>query len=260
MPERNESRSTTHCCASASGRCSSPRSRSSTTAIRRTGARRSTELAAVVGLARVCASTSARRRARLRADPRHELGRARDSDLSARAAARADAVGIAISSASIYAFAGSLKLGRVLRAQARASTRERVRTALQQNPTTIVTAWSFLPIVPTDLICYVCGVMRISFRRFMFGVLVGEGAICAIYIFAGSQLARSRQALVRRRRGRSTSRRAACGCGRVRRALRALSRAGRRAHSASLGVAADVRRRASCARSTRARCSRSRCR
>ena len=42
--------------------------------------------------------------------------------------------------------------------------------------------------MPTDLICYVCGVMRISFRRFLFGVLVGEGAICALYIFAGSTL------------------------------------------------------------------------
>ena len=42
--------------------------------------------------------------------------------------------------------------------------------------------------MPTDLICYVCGVMKISFRRFMFGVLVGEGAICALYIFAGASL------------------------------------------------------------------------
>ena len=96
-------------------------------------------------------------------------------------------VGIAISSASIYAFAGSLKLGEYLERK-HARHMERLQTALRRNPTSIVTAWSFLPIVPTDLICYVCGVMRISFRRFMFGVLVGEGAICAIYIFAGASL------------------------------------------------------------------------
>jgi uncharacterized membrane protein YdjX (TVP38/TMEM64 family) len=96
-------------------------------------------------------------------------------------------IGIAISSASIYAFAGSLKLGEYLE---RKHTRhmERLQTALRRHPTSIVAAWSFLPIVPTDLICYVCGVMRISFRRFLFGVLVGEGAICAIYIFAGASL------------------------------------------------------------------------
>ena len=96
-------------------------------------------------------------------------------------------VGILISSASIYAFAGSLRLAEYFERK-HAEKTERVRAALQRNPTTIVTAWSFLPIVPTDLICYVCGVMRVSFRRFILGVLIGEGAICAIYIFAGSAL------------------------------------------------------------------------
>ena len=96
-------------------------------------------------------------------------------------------VGIAISSASIYAFAGSLHLGEYLERK-HAKHMDRLQDALRRNPTSIVTAWSFLPIVPTDLICYVCGVMKISFRRFLLGVLVGEGAICAIYIFAGATL------------------------------------------------------------------------
>jgi uncharacterized membrane protein YdjX (TVP38/TMEM64 family) len=96
-------------------------------------------------------------------------------------------VGILISSASIYAFAGSLRLAEYFE-QKHAEKTERVRAALKHSPTTIVTAWSFLPIVPTDVICYVCGVMKVSFMRFMTGVLIGEGAICAIYIFAGSQL------------------------------------------------------------------------
>jgi polyvinyl alcohol dehydrogenase (cytochrome) len=96
-------------------------------------------------------------------------------------------VGIAISSASIYAFAESLKLGEYLERK-HARHMHRLQAALHRNPTSIVTAWSFLPIMPTDLICYVCGVMRISFPRFMFGVLVGEGAICAVYIFAGASL------------------------------------------------------------------------
>ena len=96
-------------------------------------------------------------------------------------------IGIAISSASIYAFAGSLKLTEYFERK-HAQHTERVRAALRSNPTAIVTAWSFLPVVPTDLICYVCGVMKVSFTRFMLGVLVGEGAICAVYIFAGSSL------------------------------------------------------------------------
>jgi polyvinyl alcohol dehydrogenase (cytochrome) len=95
--------------------------------------------------------------------------------------------GILISSACIYAFASSMKLGDYFERQHAAKT-QRVRAALRRNPTTIVTAWSFLPIVPTDLICYACGIMKIPFGRFMLGVLVGEGAICALYIFAGHGL------------------------------------------------------------------------
>ena len=64
----------------------------------------------------------------------------------------------------------------------------RVRAALARRPTTIVAAWSFLPVAPTDLICYVCGAMEVPFGRFMLGVLLGEGAICATYIFAGQAL------------------------------------------------------------------------
>jgi len=96
-------------------------------------------------------------------------------------------VGILVSSASIYAFAGSLHLAEYFETKHAAAV-ARVRAALARNPTTIVMAWSFFPLAPTDLICYVCGAMRISFRRFMLGVLVGEGAICALYIFAGRGL------------------------------------------------------------------------
>ena len=96
-------------------------------------------------------------------------------------------VGILVSSASIYAFAGSLRLAEYFETKHAAAV-ARVRAALARNPTTIVMVWSFFPLAPTDLICYVCGAMRISFRRFMVGVLAGEGAICALYIFAGRGL------------------------------------------------------------------------
>ena len=129
----------------------------------------------------------ARRGARLRADPRDELGRARDSDFSARAAVRADARRHPDLVGEHLRLRGIAAARRVFERK-HAEKTARVRAALKHSPTTIVTAWSFLPIVPTDLICYVCGVMRISFTRFMAGVLIGEGAICAIYIFAGNSL------------------------------------------------------------------------
>jgi len=96
-------------------------------------------------------------------------------------------IGIAISSASIYAFADSLHIAEYCESKHPEKV-QRVRQALAQRPAVIVMAWSFFPIVPTDLICYVAGVMKIPFARFMLGVLIGEGAICALYIFAGRTL------------------------------------------------------------------------
>ena len=96
-------------------------------------------------------------------------------------------LGIAISSASIYVFAESLHVAEYFEAKYPEKV-ARVRAALARHPTTIVAAWSFFPVAPTDLICYVCGAMKIPFGRFMLGVLLGEGAICAAYIYAGRAL------------------------------------------------------------------------
>jgi uncharacterized membrane protein YdjX (TVP38/TMEM64 family) len=51
-----------------------------------------------------------------------------------------------------------------------------------------ITAWAFFPFAPTDLICYVAGVARMHFGKFILGILLGEGIICALYIFTGGKV------------------------------------------------------------------------
>lgn len=96
-------------------------------------------------------------------------------------------LGILISSASVYYFAESFHLAEFFEDK-HPEKAQRIRGALQRNTLLIVTVWSFFPLTPSDLMCYVCGVMRVSFSTLMLGVLIGEGAICAIYIFAGRSL------------------------------------------------------------------------
>lgn len=43
--------------------------------------------------------------------------------------------------------------------------------------------WAFAPFTPTDVVCYVAGSLRIRFIRFIVPVVLGEGLICAAYIF-----------------------------------------------------------------------------
>jgi uncharacterized membrane protein YdjX (TVP38/TMEM64 family) len=92
--------------------------------------------------------------------------------------------GILLSSASIYLFAGAWRLDAIL--EARHPHRvAAVRRVLHAHELSIIIGWSFFPLVPTDLICYVCGSLRVGFLKCLAGVAIGEGAICAIYIFAG---------------------------------------------------------------------------
>ena len=93
--------------------------------------------------------------------------------------------GILISSMSIYYFSESLHLNDVFEKN-HASRVNKLKNILQSNSMIIIFTWSLFPLVPTDLICYVCGVLQIDFRKFIVAVLLGEGAICGFYIFLGS--------------------------------------------------------------------------
>ncbi len=44
--------------------------------------------------------------------------------------------------------------------------------------------------LPTDVLCYVCGSLKINFKKFLIGVVIGEGTVYAIYIFLGDYFLR----------------------------------------------------------------------
>jgi uncharacterized membrane protein YdjX (TVP38/TMEM64 family) len=90
--------------------------------------------------------------------------------------------GIMAASATIYAFSGAL--GIIDRAERHAPARvARLRYWLNRYEFPVIVTWSFFPLAPTDLICAICGGLRVRFVPFLFAVTVGEGAICACYIF-----------------------------------------------------------------------------
>ncbi len=99
-------------------------------------------------------------------------------------------VGILISSATVYWFSGALHLEEVFRRK-HAGAMDRLEALLRRRELPIIVGWSFFPIVPTDLIVYVCGALRIDLGKCLMGVLIGEGAICAVYIFFGDWLLRT---------------------------------------------------------------------
>ena len=96
---------------------------------------------------------------------------------------------IAISSAICYAFAEALHMDELFERKYPKQIRK-LKDLLQSYQLPIIIAWSFLLFLPTDLLCYVCGSLRINFKKFLIGVVIGEGTVYAIYIYLGDWVLR----------------------------------------------------------------------
>ena len=86
--------------------------------------------------------------------------------------------GILVSSAFLYYFSERLQLAEYFETR-HASHVARIRGLLRRQELPIVIGWSFFPLAPTDLICYVCGSLGVGVRKMLLGILVGEGIIFA---------------------------------------------------------------------------------
>jgi len=63
---------------------------------------------------------------------------------------------------------------------------EKLILLLRERELPVISAWGFAPFVPSDMIVCICSVLRISVWKTLLGVSIGEGIICAIYIFGGA--------------------------------------------------------------------------
>lgn len=63
---------------------------------------------------------------------------------------------------------------------------KRLTRLLHRKELPVIAAWGFFPVVPSDMIVYVCSVLRISVVKTLIGISIGEGVICALYIFGGA--------------------------------------------------------------------------
>lgn len=96
-------------------------------------------------------------------------------------------IGAIVSSACVYYFSEYLNFDQYFEDKHPKQIHQ-IKNFLVKNELPIVIGWSFAPFLPTDLICYVCGAMEIDIKKFLFGVFVGEGISCAIYIFLGKEI------------------------------------------------------------------------
>jgi len=92
-------------------------------------------------------------------------------------------IGIVTSSILVYYFTRYLRLDSWIEAKF-PSQIEKTKNALRMKELPIITLWSFIPVVPTDLIIYVSSTLRIPFWKCVIGIIIGEGTLNAIYILS----------------------------------------------------------------------------
>ena len=93
-------------------------------------------------------------------------------------------IAVYTSSAIVYYMARAIKFDRYFHEKYPQKI-EKLTQLLRKKELPVISIWGFLPIVPTDMIVYVFSVLRISVLKTLIGTSIGEGAICAIYIFGG---------------------------------------------------------------------------
>ena len=95
-------------------------------------------------------------------------------------------LGIIGSATLIYFFSDLLNLSDAIE---KIYPHEKLKIKLESNyGLFFVFAWSLIPVVPTDAVCYAAGASKMNFLRFITAVFLGEVILCSLYIFSGSSL------------------------------------------------------------------------
>lgn len=96
---------------------------------------------------------------------------------------------VAVSSSICYFFAEALHMDELFERKYPQQI-QKLKGLLAKYEMPIIIGWSFMMFLPTDLICYVCGSLRINFTKFLLGLMIGEGSVYAIYIYTADYFLR----------------------------------------------------------------------
>jgi uncharacterized membrane protein YdjX (TVP38/TMEM64 family) len=97
-------------------------------------------------------------------------------------------MGILLSSSMIYFFSDRLGFRHFFEGHGAAKLHKMKSRLEHRTGVVFVALWAFFPFVPTDLVCYAAGIVRMHFAKFIAAIFAGEFLLCSIYIFLGNTL------------------------------------------------------------------------
>ena len=51
----------------------------------------------------------------------------------------------------------------------------------------VIAGWAFFPLVPTDAVCYAAGLAKITYKKMIAPLLIGQLPLATVYIFLGTE-------------------------------------------------------------------------
>lgn len=94
-------------------------------------------------------------------------------------------IGIIFSSILIYRFSDLMGFDEIFEKHTHS---QKVKNAIEKYWFYTVLFWSFAPIVPTDLICYIAGTVQMNFWKFILALSIWEWLIVGIIIYGWNSL------------------------------------------------------------------------
>ena len=92
-------------------------------------------------------------------------------------------IGVMFSATTLYYFSDALGFSRFLESKSSKKILRWKEKLQKPRAAYFVTAWSFFPLVPTDLICYIGGIVKMPFRYVFLGVFIGELLLNIVYVY-----------------------------------------------------------------------------
>ena len=97
-------------------------------------------------------------------------------------------IGIMLSATALYYFSDMLGFSEYLEKKYPNKVKKWESKLQSSKATWLVLGWSFFPLVPTDIICYVAGIIKMPYKYMFTGVFVGEIILVSFYIYSGGLL------------------------------------------------------------------------
>ncbi len=97
-------------------------------------------------------------------------------------------IGILFSSTALYYFSDLLGFSIFLEGKYPKKVAKYKKMLSHPKAIFYVIAWSFFPFIPTDVICYVAGIIKMPFKNMILGIFIGELVLVTAYVYFGNEI------------------------------------------------------------------------